>query len=321
MLEKLPASRDPNLLTGFSTSDDAGVYRLDDDRALVVTADFITPPVDDPYVFGQIAAANALSDVYAMGGKPLTCLNLVCFPLDKLGAEVLEGMIEGAIERIHAAGAVLAGGHSVDDEEPKFGLSVTGLVHPERYWSNAGAREGDQLILTKPIGSGVLFNANLKRKVSEKALKECIATLISLNDKAADVLSSFDVHAATDVSGFGLCGHALEMAKASGLELEIDSGSVPLFDEALLMYDQGFTTGANATNRDTAVQGAHFACTLSTSLSELMVDPQTSGGLLVALPAIQSKRAVDVLHDAGMVDAAIIGGVNPRNDDKFVSIK
>ena len=186
----LPRKSDPNLLVGFETSDDAGVYRLGEDTAMVVTADFITPPVDDPFTFGQIGAANSLSDVYAMGGRPVVCLNLIGFPSDDLGPEVLHGIVEGALSKITEAGAVLAGGHTTNDDEPKFGLSVTGVVHPDRYWRNAGALAGDALILTKPIGSGVIFNANLKGLLSPEALEETLAVLTDLNRTAAETLGT-----------------------------------------------------------------------------------------------------------------------------------
>ncbi len=309
MLEKIPANSDPNLLVGFDTSDDAGVYRLDDDQAIVVTADFITPPVDDPFVFGQIAAANSLSDVYAMGGKPVACLNLVCFPFDKLGAEVLQGITEGSHERIRQAGAVLAGGHSVDDPEPKFGLSVTGIVHPDKYWANSGAKAGDCLILTKPLGSGVLLNANLKGKVSDQAMKECLDSLISLNAIASKVLRQFDVHAATDVTGFGIAGHASEIAAGSSVSIEIDTSALPLFSEALAMYGRGFSTGVNDTNRARLATETEIKSTIPKNLIEVLVDPQTNGGLLVSLPASDSDRALKALHDAGVEEAAIIGQV------------
>ena len=234
----LPRKSDPNLLVGFETSDDAGVYRLGEDTAIVVTADFITPPVDDPFTFGRIGAANSLSDVYAMGGRPVACLNLIGFPSEDLGPEVLHGIVEGALSKITEAGAVLAGGHTTNDDEPKFGLSVTGVVHPDRYWRNAGARPGDALILTKPIGSGVIFNANLKGLLSREALEETLAVLTELNRTAAETLARFDVHAATDITGFGLAGHALEMARGSGVTLEIDVDSVPTLPEALEMYER-----------------------------------------------------------------------------------
>ena len=320
MLEKIPANSDPNLLVGFNTSDDAGVYRLDDHQALVVTADFITPPVDDPYIFGQVAAANSLSDVYDMGGKPIVCLNLVCFPSDKLGAEVLQGIIAGAHERIQQAGAVLAGGHSVDDAEPKFGLSVTGLVRPDKIWSNAGAQPGDRLILTKPLGSGVILNANLKKRVSSGALQRCLDELIKLNATSSRVLSNFSVHAATDITGFGLCGHTLEIARASGVLIKINSRTLPIFDEAILMYDKGFSTGANDVNRAQVEADTSFGSKISASLGELLVDPQTSGGLLVAVPEAEADRAVHALHDAGVEDAVIIAQVMPRVDAAYLTV-
>ncbi len=320
MLEKIPATSDPNLLVGFDTSDDAGVYRLDGEQALVVTADFITPPVDDPYIFGQIAAANSLSDVYAMGGKPLVCLNLVCFPSDKLGADVLQGIIEGANERIQQAGAILIGGHSVEDAEPKFGLAVTGMVHPEKYWSNAGAQVGDSVILTKPLGSGVILNANVKKKVSEGALQSCLDKLIELNATTSGVLADFDVHAVTDVTGFGLCGHALEIAKASNLLIEIDSKALPLFDEAILMYDKGFTTGANEVNRAQVEAESRFGSTIPKSLVEVLMDPQTSGGLLVTVPESEAGSVVHALHSAGVEDAVVIGQTKQRVDSGCLAI-
>ncbi len=285
-----------------------------------MTADFITPPVDDPFIFGQIAASNSVSDIYAMGGKPLACLNLVCFPSDKLGAEVLQGIIEGAHERIREAGAVLVGGHTVDDNEPKFGLSVTGLVQPDRYWSNAGARAGDSLILTKPIGSGVILNANLKKKVSDVALRECLNKLIDLNATSSRIFADFNVSAATDITGFGLSGHALEIARGSDVLIKIDSSTLPIFDEAEMMYDKGFTTGSNKINRAQAEPYTSFGSNITGSFSELLMDPQTSGGLLVAVPDSEAEQAVTALKDAGIEDAVIIGQVRPRNDDVYLVI-
>ena len=303
----LPRKSDPNLLVGFETSDDAGVYRLGEDTAMVVTADFITPPVDDPFTFGQIGAANSLSDVYAMGGRPVACLNLIGFPSDDLGPEVLHGIVEGALSKITEAGAVLAGGHTTNDDEPKFGLSVTGLVHPDRYWRNAGARPGDALILTKPIGSGVIFNANLKGLLPREDLEETLSVLTALNRTAAETLARFDVHAATDITGFGLAGHALEMARGSGVTLEIDVGSLPTLPRALEMYEHGVTTGANAENREQVGEAALYEKELPGKQGEILVDPQTSGGLFAAVPETQAAAAVEALHEAG-VEAACIAG-------------
>jgi selenide,water dikinase len=311
MLSTLPQATDDNLLVGFSTSDDAGVYRLTDDLAIVTTADFITPPVNDPYQFGRIAAANAISDIYAMGGEPKVCLNLVCFPSNKLPADDLNQIVAGAVSIITEAGAVLAGGHSVEDDEPKFGLSVVGVVHPGKFWTNTGARPGDLLVLTKPLGSGVLFNANLKKWVSKAALNTCVEVLATLNRDAARAMKEFDIHAATDVTGFGLAGHAMEMARGSGTTLEIDVARLPVMDEALDMYQRGMSTGVNSANRK--LVDAHMS--LQTSVPdwhrEIVFDPQTSGGLLVALPENQGRSLAAKLDTLGTPAAHIIGRVKP----------
>lgn len=307
LLRSLPENTDPDLLVGFSTSDDAAVYRLNGGQAVVTTADIITPPVDDPYLFGQIAAANALSDVFAMGGKPLACLNLVGFPSAKLEPEVLHRMVEGALSKVVEAGAVLAGGHTTDDDEPKYGLAVTGVVHPDKIWTNAGAKPGDVLILTKPIGSGVLFNANLKGWVSKEALDACVEVITTLNLAAAEVLWYFTVHGATDITGFGLAGHALEMAEASDVTLRIKIDTVPIMDEALEVYQRGMTTGVNGVNRQLIESATRFERSLPRWHEEIFVDPQTSGGLLVSVPAEDAEEILAAFHEAGVEHARIIG--------------
>jgi len=321
LLSRLPSKNDPNLLVGFETSDDAAVYKIDDERALVLTADIITPPVDDPVLFGKIAAANALSDVFAMGGRPLACLNLIGFPSKDLGPEILAGIVEGALEKITEAGAVLAGGHTTDDEEPKFGLSVTGMVHPDRYWGNAGALAGDALLMTKPIGSGVLFNANLNKLVSPEAMNACIDVLTTLNQAASGVLANFDVHSATDVTGFGLGGHAFEMAQGSDVTLTLDFASIPLLAEALDMYQKGVTTGVNVANHEQIDRFTRFDGDQTSAEQEILVDPQTSGGLLVALPSAQAGEAVQQMQDAGVEDACLVGTVEPRSGDAALVIR
>ena len=303
------------MLVGFQTSDDAGVYRLTDELALVTTADFITPPVNDPYVFGQIAAANAIGDIYAMGGRPLTCLNLVAFPAGKLPPEVLQQIVAGALSKVTEAGAVLAGGHTIEDDEPKFGLAVNGLVHPERYWSNSTARPGDELILTKPIGSGVLFNANIKGMVSAAALENCIGHLTTLNRAACEVLSAYPISAATDVTGFGLAGHAYEMARGAGVTLRIRMDQLPIMPEALDMYRRGVTTGVNAHNRDMVSERIVFTGDWPDWHREIVFDPQTSGGLLVAVDPKQSAAALEALHKAGVASARRIGTVASTEGD------
>jgi selenide,water dikinase len=296
---------------GYKTSDDAGIYRLSDDLAIVVTADFITPPVNDPYLFGQIAAANAISDVYAMGGEPKVCLNLVCFPSKKLPADDLNQIVAGALSKITEAGAVLAGGHSVEDDEPKFGLSVVGVVHPNRFWTNGGARPGDVLVLTKPLGSGVLFNANLKKLVPPEALSACISALTTLNKSAAQAMRAFDIHSVTDITGFGLAGHALEMAKASAVTLSIEMDALPVMDQALEMYRQGVNTGVNAFNQRLTADHTQFDKILPKWHRQIVYDPQTSGGLLVALPAEQGLALIRALEYVHTPAAALIGHVLP----------
>jgi len=304
---------------GFETSDDAGIYRLTDDIAIVTTADFITPMVNDPFVYGQIAAANAISDIYAMGGRPITCLNLVAFPAKKLAPEILHQIIAGALDKITEAGAVLAGGHSIDDDEPKFGLAVTGVVHPKKYWTNSGATDGDVLILTKAIGSGVLFNANLKKWVSASALNECLVTLSALNKTSAEILKDFEVHAVTDITGFGLAGHGFEMAKASDVRLEIYMDDIPILSEALAMYQKGMDTGVNAFNRQMVANHMLFEKNLPAWHRNIVFDPQTSGGLLVAVPENSGQNVLSALRSAGVHQAKIIGNITTRRDSIYLA--
>ena len=318
LLAQLPQNDDPNLLVGYHTSDDAGIYRLSDDLAIVTTADFITPPVNDPYIYGQIAAANALSDIYAMGGRPLTCLNLVAFPSKKLDPKILHRIIAGAFNKITEAGAVLAGGHSIEDDEPKFGLSVTGIVHPEKYWTNSGARPNDVLVLTKPIGSGVIFNANLKKWVSPEALNACLNHLITLNDHAAKIMADFEIHAVTDITGFGLAGHALEMAKGSNVQMIIATDALPVMDKAYKMYRKGMSTGVNAHNRKLVEAHIRIKAQLTPLQQEIFYDPQTSGGLLAALPADQGDALIRALHQKGIIHARLIGEVIPFDGKTFL---
>ena len=306
---------------GYNTSDDAGIYRLTEDIALITTADIITPPVNDPFTFGQIAAANALSDVYAMGGRPLTCLNLAAFPSKKLEADNLNQIVAGGLSKITESGAVLAGGHTIDDDEPKYGLSVTGVVHPQKYWSNSGAQPGDSLVLTKPIGSGVIFNANLKGWVSTAALNDCIATITALNQIAAETMQGFDIHAATDITGFGLAGHAFEMARGSKARLELSLDAVPLMKEALEMYKRGVSTGVNSQNHYLVKNHLIWDREIPEWHKEIIYDPQTSGGLLVALPEKQSWKLVNALHRQGVVAARRIGRVDTIDDEIYLVIK
>ncbi len=305
----LQPPQDPNLLVGYETSDDAAVYRLSPDLAVISTVDFITPPVDDPYWFGQIAAANSLSDVYAMGGRPVTALNLVMYPSKKLDMSFLKDILRGGNEKVVEAGASLAGGHSVDDNEPKYGLSVTGVVHPDKILTNCNAKVGDAIVLTKPLGTGVLFNANRSGKLRYRDLEKILPQIASLNRRALERALRFPVHSCTDITGFGIAGHALEMAKGSGLQISLEYKKLPFYPDSLAMYKKGETTGSNKANRKLCQGSLQIAASLSREEEELLFDPQTSGGLLLALPAGQADDLVKELHAAGVVHAVKIGDV------------
>ena len=285
------------------------MYRLSDDIAVIHTVDFITPPVDDPYWFGQIAAANSLSDVYAMGGTPLTALSLVMFPSTKLDAKLLNEILRGASDKVTEAQACMAGGHSVDDNEPKYGLAVTGIVDPERILTNSNTRPGDALILTKPLGTGVLFNACLSGKLPYPELEAILSQVAALNKTAMETALNFDVHACTDVTGFGLMGHILELAKASGVQIDIFYDKLPFYPNARRMYEKGETTGSNDPNKRLA-DGLWEAVTNRTSVEEeLLFDPQTSGGLLVAVPDSQAEELTRKMQQGGMGTAVVVGEV------------
>ena len=283
------------------------MYRLSDEIAFISTVDFITPPVDDPYWFGQIAAANSLSDIYAMGGRPLTALNLVMFPPKKLDKSVLKEILRGGNDKVSEAGASMAGGHSVDDNEPKYGLAVTGIVHPDKILTNCRVRDGDVLILTKPLGTGVLFNACRSKKLSFKELEVILPQVAKLNRKALDVAVSFDIHACTDITGFGIVGHSLEMATGSGIQINLFFNELPFYPHALEMYRKGETTGSNKANRKLSEGRLEIIAKLSREDEELLFDPQTSGGLLLSVPESQAKQLMNELKTAGVETAAKIG--------------
>jgi selenide, water dikinase len=269
--------------------------------------DFITPPVDDPLWFGRIGAANSLSDIYAMGGRPVTALNLVMFPSKKLGTDVLREILKGGNEKVVEAGASLAGGHSVDDQEPKYGLAVTGVVSPDRILTNRNVRPGDALVLTKPLGTGVLFNACRSRRLPWPDLEAILPQVAALNRTALETALNFDVHACTDVTGFALLGHALEMAMGSGVRIDLTFSALPFYPNALDMYARGETTGSNGANRRLVENALEIAVRLEPRKQEILFDPQTSGGLLLALPAEHADRLVARLREAGMAAASRVG--------------
>jgi selenide,water dikinase len=305
----LGSSKDPNLLVGFDTRDDAAVYRVAPKIALISTVDYITPPVDDPYWFGQIAAANSLSDVYAMGGTPLTALNLVMFPSKKLDMLLLKDILRGGNDKVREAEASMAGGHSVDDNEPKYGLAVTGSVHPERILTNGGSRAGDALILTKPLGTGVLFNANRSGKLAYPELEAILPLIAALNRPAMEVALAFDVHACTDVTGFGILGHTLELAQGSDVQIDLMYDQLPFYANALRMYQKGESTGSNKANRKLAEGFWELATHKSTAEQALLFDPQTSGGLLLAIPDSQADDLVSRLKKEGVDTAVRVGEI------------
>jgi selenide, water dikinase len=314
VLGRLPRQADPNLLVGFDTSDDAGVYRIAPGLALVQTVDFFTPLVDDPYTFGQIAATNALSDVYAMGGRPVTALSIVCFPQDG-DLNILEAIMCGGMAKLGEAACVVAGGHSVRDAEIKFGYAVTGLIDPDRVLTNAGARQGDDLILTKPIGTGVITTALKQGKAEEAWVAQAIRSMTTLNRRAAEVVASADeVHAMTDVTGFGLMGHGRELAFASGMCIELITGQVPRIEGALDAIARGAIPAGLLANREFAecVSADATGARIADDVRALLYDPQTAGGLLISAAAGSSAALLQSLHQAG-VPAATIGRVlGPR---------
>lgn len=309
-LTGLPKNTDPNLLVGFETADDAAVYRLTDDLAVISTVDFITPPVDDPWWFGQIAAANAISDVYSMGGRPTTALNLVMFPAKHLDLGVLRDILLGGAEKVAEAGASLVGGHTVDDDEPKYGLSVDGVVHPDRVITNAGGLPGDALVLTKPIGTGVLFNALRDGKLELADLLDTfLPTVAALNGDAMRIALGFDLHAATDITGFGIVGHALEVALGCAASVRLDYGALPVYPGAERMYEKGVSTGSNRGNRAMSAGRLELRRGLTAHVEELLFDPQTSGGLLLTVPGVQAADLTAALRAGGVEHAAVVGEI------------
>ncbi len=278
---------------------------------MINTVDFITPPVDDPYWFGQIAAANSISDVYAMGGKPLTALNVVMFPSNQLDMGVLRDILRGGHDKVIEAGASLAGGHTVDDEEPKYGLCVNGVVHPDRVITNAGSQPGDALILTKPIGSGVLFNAVRSGKLPFVDLeREVLPSVAALNGAAVETALQFDLHACTDVTGFGILGHLLEIAHGCDAKINVQFRQLPFYPFSIDMYKKGETTGSNKPNREMVHrQNLDIFTSLNRAEEELLYDPQTSGGLILSVPSDQASGLITALHNAGVSSAVKIGEV------------
>lgn len=290
-------------------AEDAGVYKLRDDLAIVQTVDFFTPIVDDPYDFGRIAAANSLSDVYAMGGRPLTAMNIVCFPQTVMDISVLREVLRGGMDKMHEAGVILVGGHSVEDPELKYGLAVTGTIHPDKVIHNNGARAGDRLILTKPLGTGIISTAIKGGMAGDKATAKIVKSMTTLNRTASELMQKVGVHACTDITGFGLLGHAAEMIECTEVGMVIDSASVPFFPEAKELAEMGMIPGGLHRNRDFRKDMVDIRKKVPQYLQDILFDPQTSGGLLIAVPEKKASRLLERLHKKGVTEAVVIGEV------------
>ncbi len=314
----LPQMSDPNVVRGLASPDDAGVYKLTDELAIIQTIDYFTPIVDDPYTFGQIAVANALSDVYAMGGKPLTAMNVVCFPTKSLDISVLKDILRGGVDKMLEAGVALVGGHSIDDAELKYGLSVTGTIHPKRLITNSGVKAGDKLILTKPLGTGIISTALKARRVDEETIAKITKCMVTLNNKASELMQEVGVHACTDITGFGLLGHTCQLAQNSQVGIKIYSASLPLFPEASQFAKQGLYPGGLHRNREFYSTAVKISTEVPSHVQDIMFDPQTSGGLLISLAAGKAGRLLEKLRQAGVEDAAIIGEAATKPRGKII---
>jgi selenide, water dikinase len=312
LLGKLPVITDPNVLVGSATADDAAVYRLGDELALVLTTDFFTPIVDRPYDFGAVAAANALSDVYAMGGRPLTALNLVGFPDAKLSVEVLVEILRGAADKAAEAGIAIVGGHTIKSEEPIFGLAVVGTVHPDKVLTNAGAKPGDMLVLTKPIGLGIISTAAKNNEDRLGSIDQAIKIMSTLNKAAAEVLEGFTVHALTDITGFGLLGHLRNVTAASGVSAQVWADQVPVLPAARDYVQAGIAPGGTHANWRFLGEWVTYAPEVSKEDQLLLCDAQTSGGLLASVPATEVAGIVQALRSAGVTEAAVVGRIEER---------
>jgi len=303
---------------GMERSEDAGVYKLRDDLAIIQTVDFFTPIVDDPYTFGQIAVVNALSDVYAKGGRPLTALNIVCFPVKAMDISILREILKGGIEKMREAGVVLVGGHSVEDAELKYGLSVTGVIHPDKVILNQGAKVGDKLILTKPLGTGIISTALKGGEASEQAVAKSVNSMTTLNRKASELMLTVDVHACTDITGFGLLGHACEMIEGTDVGMIIHPEAVPYFPEAKEYAEMGMVPGGTTRNRDFRIKMVEIDKNVSKFMVDILFDPQTSGGLLMAVPAADAEPLLKRMHREGIVAAALIGEIVAKPKGRIV---
>ncbi len=299
------------MIVGIDTSDDAAVYKIDEDKAVILTMDFFTPIVDDPYTFGQIAAANSLSDIYAMGGRPVTAMNIVCFPTC-LPIDILKEILKGGADKVKEAGAIVVGGHSVEDDEPKFGLSVMGMVHPGKVTANSGAKPGDMLILTKPLGIGILNTAIKADLTDEGVYKKAVDVMSYLNKDACEAMMKVGINGCTDITGFGLLGHGYEMAEASNVSLEIWSDYIPIIKESIELAKMGIIPAGAYNNEGYIGEHVRFDKSIKQEIRDIMYDPQTSGGLLISVPEENSEKLMEELRKNNKTDFNIIGKVKTK---------
>lgn len=317
---ELPLLTDENVLRGMESLDDAGVYKISEGLAIIQTVDFFTPIVDDPYDFGQIAVANALSDVYTMGGKPLTALNIVCFPVRSLDISVLKAILRGGVDKMREAGVILLGGHSVDDVELKYGLAVTGVVRPDRLVTNSGAKQGDRLVLTKPLGTGIISTAIKAGEASRETVTRVTKVMAALNKDASELMQELGVHACTDITGFGFIGHACQLADNSQVGIKVDAAKIPVFEEVKGFISKGLCPGGLHRNREFYGNRVEFSGNPTEFLKDVLFDPQTSGGLLISLEAEAAMALVNRLEKVGVTGAAIVGEVVGEPRGKVVVI-
>ena len=318
-MRDLPLIKDPNLLTGFEHAEDAGVYKISDDVALVQTLDFFTPTVDDPYTFGQIAATNALNDVYAMGGKPITAMNIVCFPVKTMDMAVLREVLRGGLDKMREASVLLVGGHSVEDNEIKYGLSVTGTIHPDKVWFNRGAKPGDSLILTKTLGTGIISTAIKGGEADAQLVAKAIACMTQLNKNAAQLMiDQGSIHACTDITGFGFLGHACEMIEDENVGLRINSAAVPIFSGVQELVESGYVPAGLYRNKNFRISQIEKKDTCPDWILDVLFDPQTAGGLFFSISANEAQGLIQKMHQGGIADAAIVGKVVSENPGKIV---
>lgn len=313
ILFNLPNQKHSNLLIGFENNDDGGIFKINSEFAIVSTIDVNTPMVNEGYIFGQIAACNSLSDIYAMGGRPITCLNIMGIP-NELDLGIIKEIIEGALNKINEAEAYLIGGHTIKNDQLFYGLSVNGIINPNYIWTNKNAQPGDVIILTKPIGLGVLFSANKQNKLNKNCFQKCLGYATTLNKYAYIIMKEYNIHSVTDIAGFGLLGHILEMARASRISIILNHENIPIIKEAIEMYENGINTSITQLNIKNVIMETNINTNYNQSFLKVLADPQTNGGLLFSLSKEEANKCLKQLHKNGLIESAIIGYVTKLSE-------